>query len=260
MTVRIEPLSAPRRHPHVTVFVFPHAGGSPRFFTPLIPGLAVEFTLSGITYPGRDALMDVAHPADIPELARACAHAIAPVHRLGPVVLLGHSLGSYVAFETARIMEQHGPAPDALVVSGADAPSLGAPGDWRSASDAELARHVGAFDARTRAALDRPELARLALPTLRADYHLIENYSAAPDHTVGCPVTVVRATGDPEVTEAGTRAWRDHARSGFRVRTLDGGHFTFVTDPGVFDRTLRACLYGAAVAQSSTTSAPGGSS
>ena len=231
MNVRINPLTPTRREAPVAVCVFPHAGGSPRFFRPLAHALPADFTMLGLTYPGRDMLLDHPSPTSLLDLARHCASAILAQPTDSHLILFGHSLGSYVAFETARALEECGLVLDGLVVSGADAPSLGAPGRWHCADDITLTRHLADLDPRTRDALAQPGLARLLLPMIRADYRLVETYLAAPEHTVDCPIFALRGALDTETGPHGTSAWRWHTRSEFRRYIHRGGHFTFLTDP-----------------------------
>ncbi len=231
MSVRIDPLTPARRDAPITVYVFPHAGGSPRFFTSLAGALPSNFAMLGLTYPGRDMLLDHPYPASLLDLADQCATAILPRARAGHVILFGHSLGSYVAFETARVLEDAGLVLDGIVVSGADAPALGAPGRWHLADDRALTRHLADLAPRTGAALAEPGLARLLLPMIRADYRLVETYRARVDHTVDCPIFALRGALDTETGPQGVSAWSAHTRSTFRRYTHRGGHFSFLTDP-----------------------------
>ncbi|MBF4998067.1 thioesterase [Nocardia sp. BSTN01] len=233
MTVLIQDLAGPVIRPRRTVIVFPHAGGSPRYFSPLARSLPAGIAMYGITYPGRDALGGVAAPPYLTDLARDCAAAIRPLIDAGPVVLLGHSMGGYIAFEAARDVERSGRTISQLVVSGADAPPARAAGSWHHASDSDLARHLGRFDSRTAQALSQPSLRRLLLPVIRSDYRLVEGYRAAADDTVHCPLTVISGTTDPEVDLGNLPMWKCHTSAEFRLRTYCGGHFSFITDPAL---------------------------
>ncbi|MEU7764451.1 alpha/beta fold hydrolase [Nocardia sp. NPDC049190] len=240
MTVHIDTLT--ERSAAAVVVVFPHAGGSPRFFAPWSSSLPETFELAGVTYPGRDALLDAPSAPDIPALAADCAAELAPLARSRPVLLFGHSMGGHVAFETARRLEGIGCPVAGLVVSGADAPSRGTIERWHLASDVELADHIGELDPKIRAVLAEPALARMFLPTIRADYHLVETYRADPWATVSCPTVVVSGDSDPEITPDGIARWIEHAPGGCRFRFTRGGHFSLATDPSEIYRCLDEVL------------------
>jgi pyochelin biosynthetic protein PchC len=236
MTVHIDNLT--ERAASVLVVVFPHAGGSPRFFAPWSSSLPESFDLAGVTYPGRDALLDAPPAPGIPALAVDCASELAPLARSRPVLLFGHSMGAYAAFETARLLESAGCPVAGLVAGGADAPSRGTAERWHLASDTELADHIGELDPKSRAVLAEPALARMFLPTIRADYRLVETYRADSWATVSCPTVVVSGDRDPEVTPDGIAQWTAHTPGGCRFRFARGGHFYLATDPSEIYRCL----------------------
>ncbi|SOJ57559.1 Thioesterase PikA5 [Mycobacterium simulans] len=208
------------------IVVFPHAGGSPRYFAPWCRELPAGIDLYGVTYPGRDLLLDVPAPETLVDLASACVTELEPIiQSSGSVVMFGHSMGAYLAFEATRTLERSGISVTALVVSGAEAPHFGTEQAWHRACDDDLVSHIGALDARGRAALAVPELRRMFLPAIRDDYRLVENYRAGPHPQLSCPIHIIYGDSDPEVTESHSAAWAAYTRAGWHVRRFPGDHF-----------------------------------
>ncbi|HUH70064.1 MAG TPA: alpha/beta fold hydrolase [Mycobacterium sp.] len=250
MTPRVQPLSpagmpGPRRH---AIVVFPHAGGSPRFYSLWCAEIPAGVDLYGVTYPGRDLLLDQPAPDTLIDLASECAIVVEPIIRSsGSVVMFGHSMGAYVAFEATRSLERSGVVVTALVVSGAQAPhlDLGSQRTWHLACDDDLVRHTGELDVRSREALAVPELRRMFLPIIRDDYRLVENYRAQPNPQVSCPLHVIYGREDPEVTASGAAAWGAYARADWQVRRFPGDHFYLAAHRA----QVVACLSGISVDQ-----------
>ncbi|MFE0777754.1 thioesterase II family protein, partial [Streptomyces sp. NPDC058861] len=194
--------------------LFPHAGGSAGFFTPLARALAPAVRVLAVQYPGR--LERRAHPpaGDVRELAR---HALAAVAEAvagtpagdgtAPLVLFGHSMGSLVAFEAALLAERgHGPAPAALLASGGRAPDLTRVDPAILRSDDSLVEEVLLLGGTDRAVLDDPDLRELILPALRADYRALQSYVPDPAARVRCPVRARgRARGPPGAVSGARR-------------------------------------------------------
>ncbi|MFE5513656.1 thioesterase II family protein [Streptomyces sp. NPDC056529] len=213
--------------------VFPHAGGSAGFFTPLARALAPAVRVLAVQYPGR--LERRTHPpaGDVRELARhalvAVAEAVAGTPAgdgTAPLVLFGHSMGSLVAFEAALLGERGaGPAPAALLASGGRAPALTRVDPSILRSDDSLVEEVLLLGGTDRAVLDDPDLRGLILPALRADYRALQSYVPDPTARVSCPVRALVGDHDPLVPVADARRWRDHTTGPFRLRVLPGDHF-----------------------------------
>ena len=212
----------PGRH---AVVVFPHAGGSPRFYAPWCSELPAGTDLYGVTYPGRDQLLGEPAPDTLTGLALDCATELEPIIRSASVLMFGHSMGSYVAFEATRALERSGIPVTALIVSGAEAPHFRTEQSWHRACDDDLLRHTGELDVRSREVLAVPELRRMFLPIIRDDYRLVEHYRAEPNPKVSCPIHIVYGESDPEVTAPGSRAWAGYTRAEWHVRPFRGDHF-----------------------------------
>ena len=229
MTACVRALSRSTPGNHVIV-VFPHAGGSPRFFSSWCRELPAGVDLYGVTYPGRDLLLDEPAPDTLVDLGSDCGTELEPIIRSsGSVVIFGHSMGACVAFEATRSLERSGMPVTALVVSGADAPHLephpGIEQAWHRACDDDLVRHTGELDVRSREVLAVPELRQMFLPAIRDDYRLIENYRAESDPQLSCPLHVMYGKSDPEVTASRVAAWAAYTRADWQVRPFPGDHF-----------------------------------
>lgn len=236
---------APRRDAAVRLVCFPHAAGSADAFAGLARALPDDIEVLTVQYPGRRERRSEPVATTIAALAEEAAGLLTS-YTDRPLSLLGHSMGALVAFETARLLEQHGPVAR-LLVSAARPPSE----DWAEhdldalADDrivAELRRLGGVPDE----LLAEPDVVGEILRLLRADHRALRRYHCAPDVQVRAPITVVLADADPKNTVAQTRGWARHTAADHDTALICGGHFALTgRDPGVarlLTRLLRADL------------------
>src|SRR3954453_11367843 len=208
------------------LFCFSHAGGGPAFFRPWSACLQPEIAVRRILLPGREWRLEeppFRHIADL--LDPLCA--ALEVHLDRPYALFGHSMGAAVAYEVAgRLSAARSQGPACLIVSGRRAPGL--PGNDRRLSalpDDEFVSEVARLNGIPPQVLNEPELLTMLLPTLRADYELVETYRPLPGGRLDCPVVAYVSTSDPAVQYAEMLAWRSETTGEFSVRVFRGDHF-----------------------------------
>src|SRR5512139_1553958 len=203
----------------------PHAGGTAAAFFALAGALQPDVAVRAVQYPGRqDRRLEPAFVV-LDDLVARLVEAVRPLTGR-PYALFGHSMGAVLAYETTLRLEEEGaPPPRWLFVSGRRAPSRHRPDDVHRGSDDELLAHVGRLGGISPELLDDPDVRAMALPALRADYTLIENYRAEPGRTTSCPVTALVGDRDALVSPDEAAAWKEHTRSGFELEYFAGDHF-----------------------------------
>lgn len=221
---------------------FPHAGGSATFYFPVSATLSPGVEVLTVQYPGRQDRRNEPPIGDIPSLADAVFEALRPWLADRPA-LFGHSMGSIVAFEVARRMEEHGTPPRVLVASGRRAPSRYRGESVHLRDDegvlAEL-RKLSGTDPRL---LADEELQRMVLPAIRSDYRAIETYRhAAGAPPLSCPITVFVGDDDSQVTLEEAKAWQEHTAGAFDLHVFEGGHFYLTGRPAATIERLSEVL------------------
>lgn len=227
--------------PALRMVCLPHAGGSASYYTWLRAALPADGELLCVQYPGRQERRHEPPVERTGPMVEAIAAALEK-RPDAPTVVFGHSLGSILAFELVRKLEERGRPPLALVASGRRAPSVRPPvgdSDWSTERIIGEIRVLGGIDP---SLLDDPDVQELFLPALRADHRLAESYRPEPGARVGCALEVLTGGQDPRVTREEADAWRDHTTGPFALHVLEGGHFFFDTDRAAVIDVVRSVL------------------
>jgi medium-chain acyl-[acyl-carrier-protein] hydrolase len=208
------------------IAVFPYAGGSPAAFRGWTSAsLAARVLVEAL--PGRGTRFGEPPVDDFDRLVDILARELTP--QIGRrFALFGHSLGAYVAFEVARRLPT---PPVALFVSGADSPAARVPAPRHRAAmtDGELVDELRRLGGTPAAVLDNEELLELLMPSIRADFGLVDSYGFRPEPLLDCPIHVFGGNRDAHTSPAGLQAWSRHTRGPTDVHLFGGGHF-FIHD------------------------------
>ncbi|MFC9863916.1 MULTISPECIES: thioesterase II family protein [unclassified Streptomyces] len=204
-----------------------------------------DVELALVCYPGREARFNTPFARDWVALRDDVVHAVRGLADR-PYTLFGHSMGSWVAFETAAQLDRLGVTPpSALVVSGGVAPHrresrTDVP---RSAdSDDALITWMREFGQMSAVVADEPELRKLAVELLRADLEVTESYRFVPGTRATAPLRVLYGTEDTGAFSEVERDWKSLADGGFEALELPGGHFY---EPDVWATLPRWCTEAA---------------
>ncbi|GIE90187.1 thioesterase II family protein [Actinoplanes regularis] len=225
----------------VRLVCLPHAGGSASFFFPLSKALAPAVQVLAVQYPGRQDRHREPAVDDLHTMADRITDALV-AEEPGPVALFGHSMGAVLAYEIGLRLAGAGlPAPLRIFASGRRAPSRYREERIHLRDDDGVIEEVRRLSGTKRDLLADPDLLRMFLPALRADYRAIETYRHRPGALLDCPITVLIGTEDPVVSGSEATTWREHTTGPVDVRTFSGGHF-FLIDHAAEITALLATL------------------
>ena len=221
----------PRPQARVRLLCLPGAGAAPAMFRSWSDQLPAEVEVCAVQLPGRGTRLREAPYTEMAPLADALAEVVRAEPRL-PTVVFGHSLGSIVGFELAdRLCGTPEHAPLSLVAAAHRAPRVGSAGlPGHLLSTEQLLEGMAEFGGLPEEVLARPEMLKLALPSIRADFELDFTYRYRERPPLPIPVSVFGGASDNTVTEPELTAWSSHTSGGFRLRVLPGDHF-FLTGP-----------------------------
>lgn len=210
--------------------ICPHAGGGAAAYRALATAIddAAQGTMDVIAlqYPGRQDRIAEPAPETIGGYADGALAELRPILEDGPEpILFGHSMGSMVAFELARRLEEEGIPLGRLFVSGAVAPSRVPDLPPHPTDDEGLVRHLAELRGTGVDVLGHPDIMRLALPALRADYGAFDRYEMASETPLAAPISAFGGEDDEHVTPADLFGWSGHTCGGCDVRLFPGGHF-----------------------------------
>lgn len=187
----------------------------------------VELVLA--CYPGRESRYGEPYAPDWETLSREVTDALVSSVRR-PYVLIGHSMGAWLAFDVAARLQRAGRrGPYGLVVSASEPPSDWAA--WQSRppfvtdSDEQLLAWMRDTGQLSPLVLAEPDLRTMAVDLLRADIRVFDSYRYPPGTVLDCDVDVLFGAEDPTADRAAAEGWRELTTGRCRVTELPGGHF-----------------------------------
>ncbi len=213
---------------HQRLFCLPYAGGGTADYLAWRDALPGTMDLCPVVLPGREARLGEPPLASMAAVVEGLLEAVRPLLDV-PYAIYGHSMGAWIGYELVRALQQAGrPLPDHLFVGARQAPHLPSRLPALSAL-ADDAAFVAAVQDRYRAIpepiLASPDVLRLFLPVLRADFRLLDEYAHTSGPPLPVPLTALYGTDDPLVSADDVRAWEAHTSAAFTLRAIRAGHF-----------------------------------
>jgi medium-chain acyl-[acyl-carrier-protein] hydrolase len=208
------------------LFCFPYAGGGAAVFRGWPELLPAEVEVCAVQLPGRETRFRDPPLTRLALVVERLAEALGP-HLDLPFAFFGHSMGALIGFELSRALRGGGlPAPAHLFVSGFRAPQLpDRDPPIHHLPDAEFVAELRALSGTPEEVFQNPELVRLMLPTLRADFQVCETYAYQEQEPLGCPISVFGGLHDSRIDREELEAWQVQTRDSFALRMFQGNHF-----------------------------------
>lgn len=206
-----------------SVIVFPHAGGAAVAYRDLATTLSDKgIDTYVVQYPRRaDRLAHPAHPT-VEQLA-ADLFAAGDWAGAGPLRLIGHCMGAVVAFEFARVAEQHGVLVHGLWASAGQAPCDVVDAPPLPTGPREMLSEMvdlGGTDPRL---LADPDFVELLLMAVGADYAALNRYLGGG--RIAADIHALGGRDDHRIDQDMLRRWENHTSGVFTLTEFDGGHF-----------------------------------
>ena len=229
----------PNRQAKLRLFCLPYAGGSASSFRTWSNSLPLTVEVCPIELPGRGMQMGSVPFTQLKPLVGAIAQVLLP-YLDKPFALFGHSMGAIVSFELAHLLRRrYEQEPLHLFVSGRRAPQIPPPQPCiHTLPEPAFLDRLRRFNGTPKAVLENAELMQLLLPTLRADFAVIETYNYAAEPPLDCPITVFGGLQDDEVGLDDLQAWRQHTNACFSLQLFPGDHFFLHSAPELLLQSL----------------------
>lgn len=219
-------VSTPRPSAAVRLFCFPNAGGGTQGYRLWGNSMPAGVEVCAVRLPGREARLTEPAFKNIRPLVVALAEALSPYFDR-PFAFFGHSMGAKIAFELSRhLSATRDVGPAHLFVSGCKGPRIPRSGrPIHGLPEAEFIEEVRRLNGTPPEVLEHPELMRLMIPLLRADFEVVETYEYLPGRLLDCPVSAYGGLEDVDVPGELLGEWRAETTGAFNQRMFPGGHF-----------------------------------
>lgn len=216
----------PNPQAKLRLFCFAYAGSSASIFRLWSDSLPTTIEVCPIELPGRGSRLRLAPFTRLDTLVSAIAQALLP-YLDKPFAFFGHSMGGLISFELARLLRtEHGLVPFHLFISGRRAPQIPALSPpIHALPEPAFLEELRLLDGTPKAVLENAELMQLLLPTLRADFAVIETYVYAAEPALDCPITAFGGLQDSSVSCDDLEAWREQTSASFSRQMFPGNHF-----------------------------------
>lgn len=227
----------------VRLLCLPTGGGTAQDFAAWPARLSPRIHVCPVQLPGRqerfaEPALDHAAP-----LARELAQVARRLTDL-PLVFFGDCMGAILAFEVARELRRAGSAePRGLIVASYPAPDhpRAAPA-LRDAPKERLRDYLQEIGGLPPLAAENEELFELLLPTLRADFAVVETYTYSPEPPLPCDIHVIGGREDPYYSAALLAGWKRHTSRSFSQRMFAGDHLVVRQNAEVLAHVQRLTL------------------
>lgn len=220
------------RKPKITLYCLPFAGGNSYSYRNFPAHVDNAIKMKPLELPGRMRRIKEPLLTDAEAIADDVFAQVLQDDLTQPYAIYGHSMGGLLGYLlTKRLLQNNCQAPKHLFFSGRNAPSFVMEEPKKSQLPTkEFIAMLKEFGGAPQEVLEDPQLMDFFEPILRTDFQAIENYKYQPmSKAFDIPITLLFATHDREITEAGILAWQQETTQPLNLKKFEGGHF-FIFD------------------------------
>jgi medium-chain acyl-[acyl-carrier-protein] hydrolase len=221
-------VTCPKPNPQakLRLFCFHYAGGGASSFRTWIDSLPPYIEVCPLELPGRGFRIFETPFSHLEPLIQELVQTLLP-NLTKPFVFFGHSMGALISFETIQLLRrQHRLSPLQLFVSGQRAPHLSASEPpIHALPESAFIKELRRYNGTPEEVLNNRELMELLLPTLRADFSLIETHIYTPSAPLDFPINVFGGLKDWTVSYNELEAWQEQTKADFALQMFPGDHF-----------------------------------
>lgn len=211
------------------LYCFPYAGSGASIFKKWSGLFPKEIEVLAVQLPGReDRLLEEPYK----NLSILINDLKENINLSKPVGFFGHSMGALIAYELTKVMSEQIKSPDILFLSGCPSPTKDE--NYKNkkiyeSNEATLIEELRLLNGTPPELLETPELLKLYIPILRADFSICDTYVYQNNYSLDCPLSVFGGTNDPRVSYSDLLAWERMCSGSFNFKIFDGDHF-FIKD------------------------------
>jgi len=210
------------QHKSLRLFCFPYAGGNSSVYQDWDKHLDENISLVSVHLKGRLERMDEDAINDIDILVDELYYNIKPFLD-EPFAFFGHSLGGLVAFALLEKLEENGYKAKKLIVSASKAPHVYALDKLDNYSDETLVSKLKAHNNTPDYVFESKELMELILPTIRADYQLLDSYKNTKDKKINSKIIILNCEED--INKELALEWGEYTNASYGYIAFEDGHF-----------------------------------
>ena len=221
-------VACPQPHPQakIRLFCFPYAGAGISCFRTWTNQLPSAIEICSIQLPGRENRRREAPFKRMKSIIETLAPILRP-YLDKPFAFFGHSMGGLLSFELAReLRRRNWQQPDRLLISACRAPQLpDLATPLHRLPEARFIEKLKRFKGIPEEVLASRELMQLFLPTLRADFEILETYFYLNEEPFDFPIAAFGGLEDDKVSIEELDGWREQTKSEFYLQMFSGDHF-----------------------------------
>ncbi len=223
------------------LFCFPFAGGSAAVFAGWEKKLEPEIEVWAAQPRGRGMRFSEPLHQSVAEMVQDYLQALRGYLDL-PFAFYGHSFGALLALDLAQQLWADGlPLPGHLFI-GASAPPVAGlihPPISHLSDEGFVAEVQERYSGIPESVLKEPDLMKVFLPALKADFSAYETFDRNGVTQVRCPITALAGSDDAVIAPDVMQEWRRHTEASFDLRIVPGDHFFLSTSGELVLSTIR---------------------
>ena len=210
-------------HKHkVRLFCFPYAGGNSSIYNDWSQELHKDISLITLQLKGRMERIAEDAVNNMDTLVDELYNYIKP-YLFEPFAFYGHSLGGLVSFALLQKIEQNGFTAKAIFIAATKPPHAYLDSKMNDYSDETLTNKLKEYKNTPDYVLESKELMELILPTIRADYQLLDSYNIKKEKNTISKLVLFNCEDD--IKKKVNLEWSEYFKNDYIYRSFEDGHF-----------------------------------